>query len=180
MTNPNAVPRRAQVVEYIATHYEPHPDEALAIWKAMRFGRETFLGIERAWTDGHILFCDAGREMPRTLPCKRERILEVGVGGREFDEHRDGQTGDECAATLMADRLGLRDNPVLERMVRWTLANDQEAAGVAFDWSDIMKAAFHAGIPARTMLKRSFRVYDAVYHTLSGTAKYRDITGMRG
>ncbi|HUO75484.1 MAG TPA: hypothetical protein VMU12_01010 [Candidatus Paceibacterota bacterium] len=174
-----AGPLRTQVVECIATHYEPHPDEAMAIWMAARFGRETFLGIQRALREGRVLFCDAGRDMPTHLPCKRERILEVGVGGREFDEHRDGQTGNECAATLMADRLG-RGDTALERMVQWTLANDQDAEGTAFDWSDIMKAGFHAGASNMVMLKRSFRVFDAVYNTLSGTAKYRDITGMRG
>ncbi|HTP57023.1 MAG TPA: hypothetical protein VMJ72_01950 [Candidatus Paceibacterota bacterium] len=166
-------------VAFIATHYEPHPDEALAIWMAVRFGEKMFPGVTEAYRKGQVLFCDAGRELPIKLPCKRKNIMEIGIGGGEFDEHRDGQTGDECAATLMADRLGLRGDPALEKMLDWALRNDQDAEGTAFDWSDIMKAAFHAGIPARTMLKRSLRIFDAVYNTLSGKTKYTDISGMR-
>lgn len=170
---------RVQAVEAIATHYEPHPDECMAIWMAARFGRETFPGIQQVLATGRVLFCDAGREMPKHLPCSRRNILEIGVGGREFDEHRDGQDGKECAATLMASHLGLRDDPSIERMVQWTLANDQEAIGTAFDWSDIMKAFFAAGAGNMATLLQSLRVFDAVYNTLSGRAKYRDITGMR-
>lgn len=180
MTSVNVVPRRVEPKNWFATHYELHPDEALAIWMAVRFGEQTFPGIRRAWQEGRVLFCDAGREMPKQLPCKRERILEIGIGGGEFDEHRDGQTGNECAATLMADRLGLRDDTALERMVQWALANDQDAKGTAFDWADIMKAAFHAGLSDIATMKCSLRVFDAMYNTLSGRMKYSDITGMRG
>jgi hypothetical protein len=67
----------------------------------------------------------------------------------------------------------------MERMVQWTLANDQEGEGVAFDWADIMKSYFNAGLPNMLVLKRSLRVFGAVYNTLSGSARYSDITGMR-
>ena len=165
-------------VEWIATHFEPHPDEALAIWMAVRFGEQRFPGVGRAWRKGNVLFCEAGRAMPIKLPCKREHILEAGIGGGWCDEHQDEQSGEECTATLMADKLWLRGDAALEKMVQWTLANDQDAAGTSFDWSDIMKAGFHAGMPDLIMLKRSFRVFNAVYNKLSGCQKRIDISGM--
>ena len=81
-------------------------------------------------------------------PEKIEEIgfLPIGVWGGSLDEHlpggerkRDGNGKLECAASLMAKRIGCDRNPVVARMLPYVLASDTELRGSQFELPNLLK-----------------------------------------
>lgn len=117
----------------ILTHSLPHCDEICALWILRKFGEEKFPGISEA----RIVFCE---DMPLDKTpeeYEREGVILLGVGGGRYDEHPttngvERKQGD-CAATLIAKSLGVENDPVLEKILKFVTANDLKSAGHPFD-----------------------------------------------
>ena len=134
-------------IHTIATHEKPHLDEIAAIWLLRKFGEKRFPGISTA---GVAYWDSGGTPDGRAADAyEKEGILPVGVGGGSLDEHpaegRERREG-ECAATLTADLLGIRDDPVLEKILKFVLMSDTKGAGNSFDLAYLVKA-FHRQYP---------------------------------
>ncbi len=114
----------------IVTHHRPHVDERLAIWLLRLFGEDQFPGAKSALVE----FVDAGTIPVGKSADEREADGELwlGVGGGRFDEHPNGDTNrvhGECAATLVATALGVRDKLELRQLLDAVCQNDTAGGG---------------------------------------------------
>lgn len=130
-------------VHTIVTHKRPHIDEVVAIVLLKMYGREKFPGIQNAKID----FWDAGIQSVASKNWKqhhKEGVLLIGLGASCFDEHPNesiDRKKEECAATLVANYLGIRQKPELEQLLRYTLNNDTKGGNNPFD----LAAVFNLG-----------------------------------
>lgn len=128
----------------IVTHKHPHFDEILGIWLLKKFGEEKFPGISAA----KIEFWDTGGRTPDGRPAReyeKEGTLVIGIGGGRFDEHPavNGQRKEqECAATLVAKALELRDEPVFEKIFKFALSSGLKAGNHPFDIASIPRVFY--------------------------------------
>lgn len=117
------------------THLRPHFDEAVALWLVVREGERMFPGASTA----PIAFWPAGPRTPDGRPAEeyhREGWLLIGVGGGQYDEHPNGMRArrhGECAATLIAKDLGVREHPRYRAVLDYALGND--ASGKHSRWA---------------------------------------------
>jgi len=145
----------SQQIRAIATHVRPHLDEIVAIWLLIKFGADKYPGVAEAaieyWTNGGN--APDGRSAEGY---EAEGYLLVGTGGGRFDEH--GRNGDkskqgDCAATLVAKDLGIDQDPILVKILKFTLTNDLHGTSHPFDISAISKAMheFYPDDPEKVM-----------------------------
>ncbi|MEK7556778.1 MAG: hypothetical protein AAB538_02260 [Patescibacteria group bacterium] len=130
----------------LVTHERPHFDEVVAIWLLLRFGEEHgFPGVSEAkivlWRN------DNGRKQEKTPEAyEAEGVILIGVGGGRFDEHptpTHSRKEDECAATLVAEALGIRNDIGLRPILNFALKNDLKGAGHPFDIAHILKLLYN-------------------------------------
>ncbi len=128
----------------IVTHVRPHFDEVVAIWLLYVFGQEKFPGISQAeieyWGFGKTPDGRSAEEY------EREGVLLIGVGGGRFDEHPTAtkeRTAGECAATLVAKALGVRERPELQQILNEVLSNDLNGGGSLFGVPAIIQIFHH-------------------------------------
>lgn len=119
-------------IKIIATHPRPHLDEITAIWLLRKAGTGMFSGVENAkieyWNESDIKKSSEEYE--------KEGILLLGIGGGRFDEHpteRNARKENECCATLVAKHLGIDDDPIFEKILKFTFNNDLKASTHPFD-----------------------------------------------
>jgi hypothetical protein len=122
-------------VKKIVTHKWPHVDELFAIWLLRNFGENTFPGVSTA----EIEYWSTGGLTPdgRTAgDYENEGTLLIGVGGGHFDEHpgaEEGRKEEKCAATLVAEALGISEFPELEKLLKFVSNNDLKGSASPFD-----------------------------------------------
>lgn len=109
--------------EIIATHKRPHFDEIAAIFLLQEFGEKDFPGISNAeiqfWGETDIKESSQDYEV--------QGVLMVGIGGGRFDEHpgiRKARRENECTTTLVAEKLGLEEDPLVEKILGFALRTD--------------------------------------------------------
>ncbi len=102
----------------IRTHEKPHFDEIVAKWLIEKFADKEFL---QKYASGGV--------------------IEIGIGGGFFDEHQKDKEGkqEECAATLVAKALGLDDDPVFKKLLKFTVTVDQKGGSQPFDIAYLTK-----------------------------------------
>ena len=125
-----------EIVE-IVTHQLPHFDEVLAIWLLQKFGEKVFPNVSRA----KITFHNNGIAVPAE-EFEKKGILLIGLGGGRFDEHPSNgneRKEGECAATLMAQALGLRNDPILKPLLKYVVKCDLKGNASPFDLATILK-----------------------------------------
>lgn len=128
-------------INRLVTHEKPHIDEYVGIWLLRKFGAGMFPGVETAkveyWSTGGTT--PDGRS-PEEY--KREGTLLIGVGGGRFDEHPSADNErkeDHCATTLIAETLGVQDDPALEKLLKFVSNNDLKGAASPFDLAYLTK-----------------------------------------
>ncbi len=132
-------------IKFIVTHKRADFDEVLAIFLLHQLveAEEHFPGANTAG----IGFWNAGR---KTIDgqyatdewVRKAKLLPIGCGGGEFDEHpvhgRERVTG-ECAATLVAKKLGVRDRPNLRTLLTFAERVNNTATASPDDISNFIK-----------------------------------------
>ena len=125
-------------INKILTHTNPHIDEICGIWLLRKFGGNHFRGIASAPLEfrsgGNTKFEMTAEEY------LEQGILLVGIGGGMFDEHPtvDAERKKEkCAATLIAEYLGVNDNPELDKILDFVRRNDLNGNESMFDIGSI-------------------------------------------
>lgn len=154
-----------RLVKKIVTHVKPHLDELVAIWLLVRWGEKHFPGINtvpvEVWRKG--LESADGRSFEEH---EDEGTMFIGIGGGQFDEHPTNGTDDlsgECAATLVAKRLGIQDDPALERILDFVRRIDTKGGANPWDISAVVKAANEVGKGLPELLTWVFLALDAKY-----------------
>lgn len=130
-------------VQVIATHHQPHLDEIVAIWLLRMFGEVLFPGVSGA----RLEYWSADQIKESVEKLEEEGVLLVGIGGGRFDEHptvdQDRKTG-ECAATLVAEALGLMEAPDLKKILGFVVQVDLKGSSSPFDLSAVTKVMYTA------------------------------------
>lgn len=129
----------------IVTHKRPHLDEIVAIWLLKKFGEESFPGIKNA----EINFSGDSSKLLEDISAaewEKAGMLLVGVGGGRFDEHPandNNRKEKDCAATLVAKELGIDQDPALEKILKFTTADDLNGSGHPFNLAHIIKSLYN-------------------------------------
>ena len=139
-------------ISKIILYPRPHVDNIAALFLLREFGLAAFPGIETA----------ALEFWPVVPPGKTpdeyeaEGVLFVDLGGGRFDHHHDEHqpnVAKTTAAQLVAEHLGLADQPVLKRLLEFVRRDDVEGRGIIS--KDPLDRAF--GLPAIIMnLNRNY------------------------
>ena len=128
-------------VKRIATHPRPHWDEIFALWLLRKFGGQRYPGIHSA----QLIFWDCGAGTPDQRPVgdhEKEGTLVLGVALSRLDEHarRRHKFGEmTCSAKLVAEDLGIDDDPALEPLLRYTSQQDSQGGTSPFDLAHLVK-----------------------------------------
>ncbi|MGC9605483.1 MAG: hypothetical protein ABSF56_01875 [Minisyncoccia bacterium] len=115
------------------TEWLSHLDEITGVRELQLFGEKIFPGVGTA----KIVFSD------KEVRGDRKDCLYVGVGNgkSEFDEHRpDGRLQNECAATLVARRLGILNKPGLKELLTEVLRCDTQPKTFPTQLANLVKA----------------------------------------
>lgn len=101
----------------------PQPDTLIAIFLLKKFGREIFPGVERAEIRVSQIVPEG--ETEQTLEEKGNILIDLGAG--RFDHH--AQQGSTTASQLVAEYLGVQDNPALTKMLTYARRDDMFGKG---------------------------------------------------
>jgi len=103
----------------LPTH--PHPDTIVGIFLLKTFGKEKYPGIEKAELD-------IWQELPKseTVQSLNEKgILVLDLGGGKFDHHKKNT----ITASLIAEDLGIIDDPGLKKLLAYSERDDKYGLG---------------------------------------------------
>jgi len=138
------VPPGRYPVKEIVCHTGPHWDEVLAVFILREAGRRFFPGIETA-----VTVFSGWDELPNALTALKERgQLLVGCGDSPFNEHETetrGEVSNHCAATLVAELLGVGRKPELRLMLADALASDRNPQKDCGHISNLLKSMRSVG-----------------------------------
>lgn len=153
------------IITKIVTHFRPHFDEMLAIWLLRRFGGKKMPGVREA----PVCFVDAGIIPPQGADVLEREAGElwIGVGGGRFDEHPNAtreRAQNECAATLVANALGIQDAPQLQEILRFARKKDLNGGGHAFDIGKVAEQ-MHRYQPPEMVMNWVFCALDVKFRT---------------
>lgn len=112
-------------VKQLVVHLNPHLDELVAVWLLRNFGEKFFSGVSKAKL---VTWGKKELEVNSLELALANGSLLVGLGGGMFDDHVHG----ECAAILVAKRLGVSDDPSLKKLLNGVLIADSEADGCLY------------------------------------------------
>jgi hypothetical protein len=121
------------VITEIITHEYPDLDAILSILLLKRFGESILPGVSQA----KVSFCPAS-DRPRgksTDTLEKEGVLAVDIGGGRFDNHPVGNRQNvnrrnRCAADLVAEELGLTQDPLWKDLIEYTRLHDTNARSI--------------------------------------------------
>jgi len=178
----------------IVTHENPHLhfDETLVIWLLRKFGEQVFPGISTAkiksWgTGGTTPDGRSAREY------EQEGTLLVGIGKGRFDDHPDAngkRKEHECATTLVAKALGLRDEPALQELFEFAVSSDRNAGNHPFDIANVAKASHQGHLSPKEIMawvmkgieikyQEQLRFFNAAKREFEQNSKVEEIQGPR-
>jgi hypothetical protein len=158
-------------VEVIVIHRHAHNDELFAVYLLKAFGGvQYFPGIQEA----RLEFWDSipeGKNWKDLL--FNEKTLLVGMGFSPFDEHL--QSGErmknECAATLVATALGIREDEYLKPFFWFTLDHDRAVGKNAFELPALIKAMWAVGKSEDEVVAVANCIYETICNQAEGFAK---------
>jgi len=155
---------KAIPINEIATHNNPHIDEIEGIRLLRRFGQNHFPGIEKASV---VFWSKGGPELQKTAEeYLTEGILLVGIGGGMFDEHPTLETerkNGKCAATLIAEYLGLDDDPALEFILDFVQRDDLNGSGSMFELGSLCWKMYNI-MPAEKVILWANLALETIFH----------------
>ena len=153
----------------VYTHENPHLDEGVAIWLLNKFGESLFPGIAAVSEPYKICYLNGGGKYSKTAEAYETMgALLIGTGGGRFDEHpsENGERKEnKCAATLVAEALGIANDLALEQILKSTSNNDLKGAGEPMGMAKIMKSMLENNVHPGRVLLWLFMGLDAMYET---------------
>jgi hypothetical protein len=122
MENANTVKDKSEITEIKAyrTHTNPDPDAAGGIWLLRRFSH--IKGAHTATID----FVSQETKGESTEELEKQGIICIDTGEGRFDHHPHGSKPGKCAMDLVADYLGLSDDPAIQRILDFIRMHDLE------------------------------------------------------
>lgn len=102
---------------------QPHPDTVAAIFLLKKFGEKKYPGIKEAETEIKSEF--PASENEKSLAEKG--IIALDLGGGKFDHHN---KKNQTLSDLVADDLGIKDNPALVKLLQYARRDDIFGKGI--------------------------------------------------
>lgn len=141
-TSSTGVKRGSTVtVKALAVHPNPHLEEWFAIWLLRNFGFRMFPGIRTA----KLVFWPGGEGTPDGRPVaahEAEGTLALGTALSSLDEHRKRRGNPSlitCSAQLVAEALGVDDDPALGAQLAYLSRIDSQGKTSTFDMANAVK-----------------------------------------
>ncbi len=94
------------------------PDTIVAIFILKKFGGSLFPAVERATVE--VWQALPAGETENTL--LEKGVIAIDIGGGTFDHHRPG--GKTTASNLVAEKLGVKENPALQKLLEYAERDD--------------------------------------------------------
>ena len=152
-------------VKTIVVHQAAHNDELFASYLLRNFGEMNNPGIQYATTEYWDSIPEG--ETWETLLAKEQKLL-VGMGFSPLDDHL--PNGDrvvgECAATLVASYLGIRNNDHLQEFLNFTLSRDTHCGKTQYELPGIIKLMCDADLRNEEVMN----VMSVVYYSICNQA----------
>lgn len=131
----------AVVIAFLAVHIKPHLDEIVARWLLIVFGEKAYPGVSAA----PLIYWGAGGRTPDGRTAEEwaaEGVLAIGVGNGQFDDHGPANTAvknGHCAATLVAETLGVAAMPKLGDLLNYVRRIDATASDSPLALASLVK-----------------------------------------
>ena len=109
----------------VITGWNPSFDGLLAVWMAITLIKE--------WLGAVVVFVKSDQEADRLYNENPMETLVVNVGSGEFSGHPHDKYPNDCAATLLAKKYGLMDDPKLRRLLRVAVVSDNHTLNELLD-----------------------------------------------
>jgi hypothetical protein len=137
-TTLEVLPEALPFIREVVMHQNPHWDEVVAYYLWYQYGDKKFQNTKGA----AIRFVESD-PVGTDEEFDKDGILPIGCGKGRFDEHREGveRLEGECATTLVAKYLGIRNKPELERLIDETLHFDTHEGCASTQLPEILKRA---------------------------------------
>jgi len=114
------------IIKAIITHPHFQADTLAALAILAYFGEQKYPGI----SDAAIKFLPELPPGKSAVDLEQEGILALDMGGGKFDHHRDDRAKEKsCLVDLVLADLGLKDNPVVEKIRQYARRDDLEGKG---------------------------------------------------
>lgn len=129
-------------IRLMVTHRDPDIDDVEAIRLLIKYGEKTWPGISTAKV---LMSHDRDPFGKSADVLEKEGVLLVGIGGGRYDEHPfDGarRLENHCAATLVAQDLGLNEDHGLTPTLDYAFARNYSANSGHFELQVAIKLAF--------------------------------------
>ena len=153
-------------IRKIVCHQSADLDCYGSIWLAKRFGQKKFPGVKEApveFLPGGLTMPD-GRNGDQWL---QDGILVLDMGGGTFDHHQysadDNRKELRCATTLLADSLGIREDPALKKLLKAIALNDLYGQNGPLDLAQLIKDRNTTGKDPFGTLKMVYQWLDDLY-----------------
>lgn len=150
-----------ECMKKVVVHVKLHLDELVAMWLLLCWGQEAFPGIETAEMETSGIGGDTSDGRPAE-EWEREGVLYIGTGRGRFDEHREG-CEDKCCALLVAEALGIEDDPALIKLLEFTTKEDAKGENNPLGLASIIKAMHRNGKSVREILKWASQGLETIY-----------------
>lgn len=162
-------------IKGVVSHHAIHDDELFALWLAQRFGAKIFVGIATAL----LQLVDSGLRSFQGKTAQEwlaKGWLFVGTGGGDYDEHSKpaAERKEYCSASLMAEKIGMKDHPVIKQMLEHAVRVDRTASAHGFDLSALIKA-WHRNEVSISKVRALYNcAMDAVFMVMAGRVLRED------
>lgn len=140
----------------------PHLDPVAAIWLLYKYGQEKFPDIQSAeivyWHQGH-------QPTQEDVAGLGENVMLIDLGGGMFDHH--GKENNTATAfSLVAEHLGIQENPELSALISYVREDDLEGLHNRFgDLAYLLKCMYKNGEPVDKVMQTTFSLLDQFQET---------------
>lgn len=136
---------------------KPHLDPIAAYWVLLNYGQDKFPGIKEA----SLAVWKAGKTPEeQTLKEWRETgVISFDIEGGTFDHHGT----EKCTTLLIAEKLGLDQNPEFQSLLRYVQEDDTAGLHNNFgDLAGLIKCLYKRGDCTENVIKFTLNVLDAL------------------
>lgn len=136
---------------------KPHLDPIAAYWLLLNYGAEKFPGIKEAslavWKAGHSPSSETLKQW------QEEGVISFDIEGGTYDHHGT----QKCTALLIAEDLGIKENPELQALLRYVQEDDMAGLHNNFgDLAGVIKAFYKKEEETEEVIKFTLKIIDAL------------------
>jgi len=136
---------------------QPHLDPIAAYWVLLNYGQDKYPGIKTA----SLAVWKAGKtpEAETLKQWENDGIISFDIEGGTFDHHGT----EKCTTLLVAEKLGVIENPELQTLLRYIQEDDSAGLHNKFgDLAGVLKCLYKRGDSTEDVVKFALNIIDAL------------------